>query len=391
MKKDIHKVAVIVNSTVKANRERRSGVLRYFSTHKNVQLFLLEHSRSVIRQLQADTSLAGVIDIGIGPPPSFDVPVVSFENEAETSSTNLSVNIDNDAVATAAAEFLIGKGYSNFAFIPTELFYEQERSTRREQGFQRALRKKGHSAYVYTPQVKVSMRSTDKLAEMAQWLEALPKPCGVFAYADSRAQLVIDACNLAHLEVPGQINLIGVDNDIDICECCSPTLTSLWPDFEHAGILGAQLLHRKIQRERISKDERLYYGVRRIVERASTIDLRGGGRLVSLANEHIRKHYKEVLGTADIARLLNVSRRLLDLRFREITSTTVQKEIERLRMIEAERLLRTTELSALEISSLCGYKTIMAFRKAFERTFHTTSTKEFRRSIRFGCTPPDTR
>lgn len=374
-----YKIAVITDSAIKANRERRSGVLRYFSAHRNIQLFLLEHSRTVIDQLRRDPDLAGVIDIGNSPLPAFSHPSVSFDNLQVSSESCLSINVDNGAVAEAAAELLIRKGHSNFAFIPTDLSYERARSVERERGFQRALRRRGHSAYVYAPRVTTSMQNTESLSDLARWLGDLPKPCGVFAYADSLALLALDACHLAHLEVPGQISLVGVDNDIDICECCSPTLTSIWPDFEGAGILGAQLLHRRLLGQRVADDAPLLYGVRRIVERASTVDLRGGGRLVSLANEYIRGHYRESVGSSDIARHLNVSRRLLDLRFREITLTTIQKEIERLRMTDAERLLETTELSVLEISALCGYRTVMAFRKAFARTFHTTSTRTFRR------------
>ena len=66
------------------------------------------------------------------------------------------------------------------------------------------------------------------------------------AYNDSRAQTVIDACRMAHLKIPGQIQVIGVDNEVEICENTFPTLTSILPDFEGSGYLAAQLLDRML-------------------------------------------------------------------------------------------------------------------------------------------------
>jgi len=373
-----YKIAVIEDSTHKAVREKRSGVLRYFANHHNFQVLLLGHSQSVFQQLREPSDIVGIIDVGVNQCLKFSVPFVAIDGANSQTASSMAVNIDDHAIAEAAANFLIARGNTNFAFVETNLPYEKTHSSNRALGFRQTLQQQGYEACVFSPEATTAAHSSAELTILADWLRRLPKPCGVFAYADNRAQLVIDACNLAQLNVPGQINLISVDNDTEICEFCQPTLTSIWPDFEQAGYLGAQLLHQTILGKHLPTVTRLEYGIKRIVERASTQDLRGGGRLVSLANEYIRLHYREPINSTDIANHLNVSRRLLDMRFREITSTTVQKEIERLRMLEASRLLQNTELTALEISSLCGYKTYMAFLKAFCRAFNTTSTTSLR-------------
>ena len=68
---------------------------------------------------------------------------------------------------------------------------------------------------------------TARLKRLADELAALPHPCGVLAYNDERAREVIDACNLAGLNIPGQIQLVGVDNETAICENVRPRLTSV--------------------------------------------------------------------------------------------------------------------------------------------------------------------
>ena len=74
--------------------------------------------------------------------------------------------------------------------------------------------------------------------ELAEWLVSLPKPCGVWAAFDQRAKHVLDACRLAGLNVPSQIQVLGVDNETYVCEQTIPSLSSLMPDFENGGFLA---------------------------------------------------------------------------------------------------------------------------------------------------------
>ncbi|WP_018970336.1 substrate-binding domain-containing protein [Rubritalea marina] len=63
--------------------------------------------------------------------------------------------------------------------------------------------------------------------QIADWLEALPKPCGVLACNDEAALDVLHACEILGLSAPDEVAVIGVDNDRLLCESSSPTLTSI--------------------------------------------------------------------------------------------------------------------------------------------------------------------
>ena len=43
-------------------------------------------------------------------------------------------------------------------------------------------------------------------------------PCGLMAYNDRCARVVIDACNLVGLSIPSQIQVVGVNDQQEICE-----------------------------------------------------------------------------------------------------------------------------------------------------------------------------
>ena len=96
---------------------------------------------------------------------------------------------------------------------------------------------------------------------------------------------------------------------------------------------------------------------------------RSAGRLVARAMELIKDPKTHITDIESLARQLGVSRRLLDLRFREICSQTVLEAITDIRMERACSLLRSTDLPISEICAASGLGSgtypMRAFRKRF--------------------------
>ena len=101
------------------------------------------------------------------------------------------------------------------------------------------------------------------------------------------------------------------------------------------------------------KPTRLKFGTKSVIERASTQDIKGGGRIVAAAREVIRLHASEGIGVADVAMRLKISRRLLEMRFREILGVGVADEMRRVRLENVCRQLRGTN-SAASTASRCA-------------------------------------
>lgn len=359
-----YRIGVLCDRSVAAARERLSGMLNYVSLHPEIflEIFTPESAQRLLR-----SKLDGAIGYFT---PRFQrllarrMPIVQLEEPSLPSVTSLS--IDNDAVARLAFTYFHTRGFINFAYIASDKPKESIRSRERESAFLSAARKNGFDCPAYRfGRRHGSRQPTSEIPPLAEWLSSLPKPCAVMAYADDIARIAIDACNYAHLAVPEQIQVIGVDNDIDICENTQPSITSIWPDFYEAGRRGAELLHKIILGAHPQVASSISYGVRTLVERSSTVDLRGGGRLVSLANNYLRQNFRSRLNITDLAKSLNVSRRLLDIRYREIMGRTVHEEWSRLRLEEAKRLL-LADMPVDSVFSRCGFGTVVAFRKAFK-------------------------
>lgn len=290
------------------------------------------------------------------------VPVVCVESDATLrgfSTPIAHVRSCDEEIGVMAADHLASIGsFSSFAFIGCQ---EGEWSTRRCNAFIRRLAKLGKP----TPQILA-----DGFGPMTQFLRQLKKPCAIFAVADYVATGVIDEARRLGLEVPGDLAIIGVDNEQLICMNTDPTLTSIRPNFFREGFVAAGLLSRMMRGLQ----------VRTVPEcRGAKLFVRGttgpsgpGGRLVQQIQDRLSAQFAGRINVDEIACALNVSRRLLDKRYRQFTGESVMKTVERLRVEKMKELLMSTNASIAEIAATCGFPSTNFMRRIFLRHYHTT-------------------
>ena len=213
-------------------------------------------------------------------------------------------------------------------------------------------------------------------------LQKLERPVGIFAANDDRGYDVIEFCHAHRMRVPEDAAVLGINNDTLICENCHPRLSSIQPDFEQEGYLAAETL-TKMMRPRaasshIPHPSSLFVGIRSVIRRESTAELSTSGKLVQKAVAYIRRHALEGIGVSDVVTHLKVSRRLADLRFRELQHTSIGGEITRIRLAEVQRRLRTTREPIDSIAAKCGYANPNYLKNLFRKRF-SMSMREFRK------------
>jgi LacI family transcriptional regulator len=291
---------------------------------------------------------------------------------------------DARAVAQLAAEFFLRAGFRHLAFcgyrgIPF--------SDRREAAFSECLERHGQKARVFSPRlsryppphiqaVEQSGLTTEKA--IAQWLRKQPRPLGLFACNDVRAQQVLNACREHNLKVPEEVAVIGVDNDDVLCDLCEPSLTSIEPDTERLGYEAAGLLARMMQGKR-PKAEVVQVPPLRVVERASADVLAIGDSITVQAVRFIRDHVHEGIGVKDVLAHAGRSRTDLEQRFRRCLNGSIRVEIVRCRMDRACSLLQQTDLHLDEIARRAGFSTTAHLCRLFQRRLGQTPT-QYRRS-----------
>ncbi|MBQ3290512.1 MAG: substrate-binding domain-containing protein [Kiritimatiellae bacterium] len=288
------------------------------------------------------------------------------------------VGIDNRQIAAEAFRLLAKRGLQHFAYVhPSATSEDISHSQVRATTFMRMAEDAGFDCTECQRERHTAADWASSLVALAAELSALPRPCGVMAYNDRSAHEVIDACNYAKLHIPEQIQIVGVDNQEDICENILPRLTSIEPDFLGVGRLAAQRMEELLATGRTQNH--LTCGVLRIAERDTTRDLSGSARLVTAAEKLIRSHACQGLPPSPkgltvqgLAALLRVSRSLLEMRFSAVRGEGVAAAIRRRKLEEVCRMLTDTNLPIGEIADRCGFPAQTHLNALFRRTFGTT-------------------
>ena len=283
-----------------------------------------------------------------------------------------SVSLDSERIGRKAAQYLSKTGeYAAFGFVGA--FSDRTWSRDRGAFFARELRRIGKR------EISIFGGVTERCDEsLLEWLKALPKPAAVFASNDHCAGGILRICAEGGVRVPDDLAVLGVDDDPIFCIHTSPSLTSIHPDFEAEGYIAARTL-ATMMRGRRPPALRLVSGEMTISERMSTAPCAPSGRLVRRADEIIAERACAGLTTEMLAGMLGVSRRLLDLRYRQIDGKSVHEAIENVRMAKAQSLLSGTRLLHREIAELCGYRSNAYMEHVFMRRFGLTMS-EYRRS-----------
>lgn len=288
------------------------------------------------------------------------------------------VGIDNRQISAEAFHLLASRGLNHFAYVhPYAMGEDVSHSPVRAETFMRMAEEAGFDC---TECERVKHKTANWAASMvalASKLSALPRPCGIMAYNDRVAREVINACNYAKLRIPEQIQIVGVDNQEDICENIRPRITSIEPDFFGVGRLAAQRMEELLAKGQTQNHT--ICGVQRIAERDTTRDLSGAARLVTSAEKLIHSHACQGLPPSpkgltvqSLAAALHVSRSLLEMRFSKVREEGVAAAIRRRKLKEVCRMLKETDLPIGEIAYRCGFPVQTHLNAVFRRTFGTT-------------------
>ena len=303
------------------------------------------------------------------------IPLVYFDEDSRgAKGRGLYVNSDSLRIGELAAKELLSLNLPNYAFVGwrRSRFWSEER----RMAFASALKLHGYTPIIFSAPPKVTELRRRKM--LAEWLKALPRPCGVFAANDALAEEICSMASSAGITVPDELAVIGVDDDSVICERTNPSLTSIRLDFEQGGYMCAELLDRKIHDPRFMQIS-LKFGPVLVARRGSTRRFAQTDRRVAKAVEYIRRNACEGVGTLEVAREMGLSRRMAEVLFRRYVNRSIHEEIVSVRLERVKVLLSNLRQDISAIASLCGWSSESVLRKTFKERFGV-SMREWRTS-----------
>lgn len=257
----------------------------------------------------------------------------------------------DQSIGVLAARHLMSLGnFRAYAFVDAGRTVSW--SGDRFMGFEQTLLLHRHDAVrISSPFAIGSQKDIEFLAEN---FRALPKPIAVMSAYDNRAMNVLTACSHAGLAVPGQVAVIGVDDDTVLCDFSRPALTSINTHQVEKGEIAAEELDRLMQRPHLPTRTVFVPGAD-VVMRESTAPLAPSAHLVERALRFIEGNAFNGIRAHDVVTYLGVSRALADRRFRECAAGTIREAISKVRLAEVKRLLRETSMPIARITEQCGF------------------------------------
>lgn len=379
------RVMVAVKMMNATGRQRLRGVYRYLAEGHDWDLQLVrtatEFTVPCIRQAERD----GIQGFLVCYHPSAEIldaladthiPVVSFMTNSIKNRNGIFrlPDEDNVHIGMLAAEHFLSLGrFRSFGFVPD--VDDHLWSRQRLEGFQRGLGRDARRLEVF----KHPAEGHSDASSLTEWLLALPKPTAVMASWDYRATEVISACRNVGLSVPAQVAVCGMDDDEFICDNASPTLTSIRADRDGQGHAAATVLDAMmngIRRPKINSDP---FHTASIVVRGSSAHIAPATSLVERALILVEQQALSGICATDIAKRLGISRRLLDMRFRQFGLPSVAEELTAHRLRKAKQLLAETRLPLDRIAHLSGFTNSDSMRNLFRNRLGL-STRAFRKS-----------
>jgi len=382
------KVALLVETARGFGRNLLRGVARYAHHHGHWSFYInpgdFEHALPAMKRWGGTGIIARIPNEQIAQAvlaaklPTIAIGLTDEQKKKGNPLANLSeLSSDPEEVARLVSDHLLERRFSHFAYVGLG---ERGWSHRREAAFRSHIREAGHKVSIYQEPTRPTDRNWETERELlVKWLRSLPTPVGLFACNDDRGRQVLEACRVAELNVPGDVAVIGVDNDEVFCDLADPPLSSVALNAETAGYRAAELLDMMMQGKVCSPRHVLVESLG-VVSRRSTDVIAVDDEDVSAALQFIRQSQGYGISVDSVSESVAVSRRSLERRFREVIGRTILQEIQSARIERSKQLLLQTKYPISKVAQLAGFGSTGYFVQLFHERVGATPRK-FRLSL----------
>ena len=261
------------------------------------------------------------------------------------------VDIDDLAIGRLAAEHLVARGYTKFAFVGRgDAHYAKQRL----EGFQSVV----GGVPVYWEEFR-DWRQYDEYwrdpdEDMVGWLAQQATPLGIFSAHDPTGRHVLEAAAQAGLEVPFAVGVISANDDETVCEMARPALSSI------------KLPWRRLAADVVQLLEAVWAGsppAGPLLEQPLEIVARGSSSYEAVGDPVVRRAMQMLVeGIANIASVeewaarVGVSRRVLERRFQTSLGRSPHAMMLHERIERAKKLLTSSDLPVSLIAERCGFQ-----------------------------------
>ena len=285
----------------------------------------------------------------------------------------INIIADDQKIGKLGAQYFIDKGYKNFAFYGTDqIFWSKNRRI----AFKAAIEAMHLNYFEITAFLDDNWQNNPEY--LIERIRELPKPIAIMACSDEFGIHIIESSKLAKIKIPHEIAILGVDNDLFICDLYDPPMSSIDQNPESVGLEIARNIW-KIALEGNPTIGNIIGSDFNVVTRLST-------DILAIEDKEVKKALFFILENAPLNQISvkNVvestflSRRLLEIRFRKMLNKSILEEIIRIRIEAICKQLITSTTPLNEIAYTFGFNSPTSFSNYFKKSKKMTPF-EFRK------------
>ena len=362
------KVILLIDCASEHDRKLLRGMMRYSKENGPWRFYRLSPDSRLgedreewilqwAKQWKADAIIGRWDDRKMNLLDQLDIPVV-LQNNRSRSDVFSNLTGDYDSTGRMAAQYFRKKLFTEYAFFGIkDIVWSEERC----KGYEDEIAK--YNGHFHSYMEETSGDDRDKIVE---WLEKLPKPVALFCCDDAHAQFVTETCKISGIRVPEDIAILGVDDDELLCGISDPPISSIDMDVERGGYMTCKLLHKQILSG--SKEPfDVWITPLGIKERASTSILNVKDPHVLKMIRHIDNNYSLDIKMEDILKIVPLSRRSIEMRFKKATGYTIYQYLLNVRVEHFAYLITTTHRSYVDIAYEVGFRDLSNVSRTFRK------------------------
>lgn len=287
-----------------------------------------------------------------------DIPIVLQNTKSRS---NIYSNLTGEYIRTGqmAAEYFRKKFFTSYAFYGIK---DVIWSTEKGRGFREEVLKE-KSQY---SQFEEDARTVYDRQKLTEWLESLPKGTALFCCDDAHALTITETCKIAGINVPEDIAVLGVDGDDLICEISDPPISSIQLEVEHGGYETCRLLHQQILNKR-REPFNVFISPSEIKERNSTRAFNISDPHIMSVVKYIDENYMCDIRMESIFKLVPLSRRSVEMRFKKATGMSIYQYLLNTRIEHFAYLLTTTDKPYIDLAYEVGFRDFANVTRTFRK------------------------
>jgi len=378
----MYRILLLIDYSSEFSRKLLKGLVRYSKENGSWIFYRLpEYYKTLYgkegivqwaKEWKADAVIAQWDHEGTNLLQALGVPVI-LQNYKKRSEYFSNLTGDYYGTGKMAAQFFAKRRFRSFAFYGNnKLIWSRERA----EGFRDEIERIGGNYYYMET---VNLRNEpwgEGHIELEDWLKSLPKPVALLACDDNFAMQVSETCKLNDIRIPEEISLLGVDNDELICNLSDPPISSIVLDVEKGGYEAGRLIHQLIEGYR-TKPFNIIINPVRFELRQSTEKYDISNPYILEVVKYIENNFTEELTIDSLTKIVPLSRRNLEVKFKKEMGTSIYQFILSCRVEYFAMLLVSTNRLLFELALESGFNDCKNISRIFKR-FKGYSPAEFR-------------